>query len=114
MSDPGRLDPGYQRHCIRPDCDRAFNIYDVMNGDEAAAPGWRQLTRVVCGYLCPEHAAPCADGSHVPRWLASEDIAVIGCTCGGFSYSRDGDTAGMYQAQWIAHLIDVTKEIAHA
>jgi hypothetical protein len=81
---PDRLDPGYQRHCIRPDCTAAFNILDVMNG-KASVPGWRQFSGTAIGlaYICPAHAGPCVDGGHLPGWVSDGDGGpVTGIRCG--------------------------------
>jgi hypothetical protein len=100
--------PGYQRHCLRPDCTAAFNAVDVELG-HASAEGWRMLTSVVAGYLCPGHARPVVDGGHVPVWLqaaANGPIDGIGCRC---TWQRRGHlpTQGDYQDQWVAHLMSL-------
>ena len=61
-------DPGYLRHCARPDCTGRFNIGEAYSG-LISLPGWVQLTRVVHGYLCPAHAHAVTSGAHLPRWL---------------------------------------------
>ena len=107
-----RTDPGYQRHCARPDCAAAFNILDVMDG-RAKATGWRLLRSVVQGYICPDHAAPVINGSHRPSWGRDPDDDVVRsiiCAC-GWTWSPWSDIGVMvavqhqYQDAWLAHLI---------
>src|ERR1039457_7551439 len=84
------------RHCLRPDCGESFNIVAVYEG-LASAVGWRQLTRVVNGYLCPAHTAPCVTGGHLPRWLdqdAPQGMTGIGCGRGGERGTRPPPAAG--------------------
>lgn len=93
-----RTDPGYQRHCVRPDCKAAFNALDAEDGLVSLA-GWRQF-RVLIGYICPEHSGPVIDGSHLPSWghdPADDVVKSIVCSC-GWSWSP-------VQDQWVAHLM---------
>lgn len=105
---PDRLDPGYQRHCLRPDCTAAFNMLDVMNGDASAA-GWRDFTRVILGYACPAHAGPVVDGGHLPAWTRDGDAGpATGIRCGcGWHWEPPALPVmlAVYQAAWVAHLI---------
>jgi hypothetical protein len=106
-----RADPGYLRHCVRPDCKAAFNALDVMEG-RASAAGWRQF-RVLIGYICPEHAGPVTDGTHQPSWgrdPADDVVKSIICSCGWewSPYPRAMVAVQHeYQDQWVAHLMSL-------
>lgn len=105
-----RADPGYQRHCIRPDCPAAFNILDVMDG-LASAAGWRQFRSVISGYICPAHAGPVIDESHLPSWIRAagqRSTVGIACSCNWEWRPRNPPaTHGEHQAEWVAHLISL-------
>jgi hypothetical protein len=104
------------RHCLRPDCGESFNIVAVYEG-LASAVGWRQLTRVVNGYLCPAHTAPCVTGGHLPRWLdqdAPQGMTGIGCACGWQWQPVQPATAGDHGDQWVAHLMTIDEGNDHA
>ena len=84
MSD---LPPGLRgepRYCLRPGCHASFSIVDVFAG-RASAPGWTHNVSVVYGYLCPGHAGPWRDRTHLPRWLTPESVAVRS-TCGTWQW----------------------------
>lgn len=103
-----RTHPGYLRHCVRPDCKAKFNILDAMDGHDAEA-GWLIFRSVILGYICPAHAGPVADGSHLPKWGRNPDddvVRSINCACGwSWSPPRMVAVQHEYQDQWLAHLI---------
>lgn len=107
-----RTHPGYQRPCIRPDCPAAYNAADVANGVPGSADGWRMFGAVVMGQVCPDHAGPVVSGAHLPSWQqrADESVSGIRCSCGWRWLPGRLATQGEHQSEWVAHLIDVTKE----
>jgi hypothetical protein len=109
---PDRDHPGYLRRCIRPDCTATYNVLDVMEG-RARADGWRMITRVLSGQVCPAHAGPLIDGSHLPRWGRDPDDDVVKsiiCPC-GWAWSPHPCAAVTvqheYQDRWVEHLISL-------
>jgi hypothetical protein len=106
-------DPGYLRHCLRPDCKASFNIGAVYSG-LADARGWR-LVKPVNGYLCPSHAGPCISGEHMPDWLVPDmpDGSATGilCSCLWQWKPQPGEraTAGRHFGEWAAHLVAATE-----
>lgn len=111
-----RADPGYQRHCIRPDCTAAFNVLDVMDG-RASAAGWRLFRAVINGYICPRHAGPVIDGGHLPSWIRVPGFRYssvgIACSCGWEWRPRNPPVSqGEHQAEWVAHLASLDPEVS--
>jgi hypothetical protein len=105
---PDRTDPGYLRHCVRPDCAATYNALDVMEGCAGAGAGWRMFSRVILGQICPDHAGPVISGEHLARWgrWPEEDIVrSIVCACSWeWAPSRYPAVHHEYQDQWVAHL----------
>lgn len=110
-------DPGYLRHCMRPDCDASFNIGEVYSGI-AQAPGWRQVVQVADGYLCPRHAPAVASLAHLPHWVPAgpDTTPAIECAC-RWSWAPQADAPavqGDYRDQWLAHLVQIDPQPAVA
>jgi hypothetical protein len=105
---PDLNDPGYLRHCLRPDCTASFNMACQM-GDGPYVHGWHDVRMFAGGYLCPRHSVPVADGSHKPRWLRDGGEKVIGTGCACEWQWKPGPplTNGECRDQWAAHLVQV-------
>jgi len=110
--EPDYSDPGYFRHCLRPDCTASFNIAEQMTSGPYVH-GWHLVKMFAHGYICPQHSGPIADGNHVPGWIwrdAPDEHRVAGvkCTCGQWSWEPGQPvTNGECQEQWTAHLIQI-------
>ena len=106
---PDRDDPGYLRHCVRPDCTATYNALDVMDGVAGSGAGWRMFSRVILGQICPAHAGPVISGEHLPQWgrTPGDDVVrSITCAC-GWEWAPASYPAvhHEYQDQWVTHLI---------
>jgi hypothetical protein len=102
-----RTDPGYLRHCVRPDCTATYNVLDVMEG-RARATGWRMFRTVILGQICPDHAGPVISGEHLPhwgRWPEDDAVKSIVCACGwDWVPPHYPAVQHEYQDAWVAHL----------
>lgn len=108
LSEADLSDPGYLRHCLRPDCTASFNIAEQL-GNGPYVRGWHLVQMFAHPYLCQRHSGPVVSGAHKPAWLRDDDGKVIGvgCAC-GFSWIPAAPTTnGEYRGQWAAHLMRV-------
>jgi len=105
-------DPGYLRHCLRPDCTESFNIVYQMTSEYGGSPveGWHMVRMFSGLYLCPRHSLRVATGDHVPSWIwdASHD-QVLGVRCACEWEWRPGRPAtnGEHREQWAGQLVRV-------
>lgn len=107
-------DPGYLRHCMRPDCTESFNIAEQAIGavgiSGPGAEGWH-LIRMFSGvYLCPRHSRRVANGDHMPSWIWDcnhDQVLGTGCACEWSWRPGRPATNGEHQQRWAAHLTRV-------
>jgi len=102
-------DPGYIRHCLRPDCTAWFNIAYQMTGGPYVE-GWHMVRMFSLDYLCPQHSRRVANGDHAPGWIwdgGHGQVLGVRCACEWAWEPGRSATNGEHREQWAGHLIQI-------